>query len=380
MRTWGAVVWGRDQPWSIEEIEVDEPSAGEVLVEWAAGGLCRSDDHLRSGDRVADGLDDAMYPLLGGHEGAGTVVALGPGVSTVEVGDHVCGSFIATCGHCRYCASGRGHLCNAGKDVFGKGQLTDGVVRHRVKGEPLHVMAKLGTFAGHTVVAEESLIKIPSDVRLEAACIVSCGVSTGWGSAVERGGTEPGDVVVVVGTGGLGMSAVQGARLAGAAEIVAVEVNERRRELSGRFGATRQAASIAEAARLVDELTWGQGADRVILTASTVDGEMIRDGLAITSKGGVCVVTGMGPLGTTPVPLDIGAFALFNKELRGCLFGSLDPRRASPRLLELYRKGLLDLDGMISTYQLNQINEGYQDMFDGRNVRGVVLHAHGEQP
>jgi NDMA-dependent alcohol dehydrogenase len=375
MKSLAAVTWGRGLPWEIEEIDVAPPARGEVLVEWAAAGLCHSDEHVRSGERVTAGTDDEMYPLLGGHEGAGVVAATGPGISSLAVGDHVCGAFAPSCGKCRYCVSGRGFICNAVKGFFGKGQLSDGSSRHSARGEALHVMGKLGTFSERTVVAEQSLVRIDPQASLAAAALVSCGVATGWGSAVERAGTRPGDVVVVVGVGGLGISAVQGARMVGAAEIIAVDPIAYRREQAKRFGATRAAAGIQEAVPAVTELTWGQGADRVILTPSIVSGDLIREGLDLTAKGGVCVVTGVGPIGITSVPLDIGMFVLYNKELRGCLFGSMDPRASAPRLLDLYRHGLLNLDDMITTYPLRGINEGYQDTLNGRNIRGVVLHS-----
>lgn len=373
MKSAAAVAFGRGQPWTVVEIDVDPPQPGEVLVEWEAAGLCRSDEHIRSGERLPPELDDVMFPLLGGHEGAGVVAAVGPGVTDLSVGDHVCALFVPACGRCRYCASGRGFICNEGKDPFSRGQLTDGTVRHRVDGRPLLLFSKLGTFAERTVVAAQSLVRVDPDHPLTAVSLVSCGVATGWGSAVERAGTQPGDVVVVVGVGGLGTSAVQGARLVGASAIVAVEPAPYRRERSLAFGATHAVASLDEAGPIVERLTWGQGADRVVLTPSTVYGPMVTDALAVTAKGGVCVVTGMGELGTTQVPIDLGNFVLFHKELRGCLFGGLDPRRAATRLLDLYRHGQLDLDGMVTTYPLSRINDGYRDSADGTNIRALVV-------
>jgi S-(hydroxymethyl)glutathione dehydrogenase/alcohol dehydrogenase len=233
-------------------------------------------------------------------------------------------------------------------------------------------MAKLGTFAQRTVVSERSVIKVAPDVSLLAACLVSCGVATGFGSVVERAGTRPGDVVAVVGLGGLGAAAVQGARLAGAREIVAIDPFELRRDMAIKFGATHTAAAIPEAAPVIAHLTDGQGADRVVLTPSVVTGQIIRDGLAITGKGAVCVVTGMGPLGESAVPVDIGAFALYSKELRGCVFGSFDPRSAPAYLLSLYSRGLLDIDAMITTYPLREIGRALTDTLEGRNVRAVL--------
>jgi len=372
VKSLAAVVWARDEPWSVEEIDVDPPGEGEVLVEWAAAGLCHSDENMRSGARVVPEIEPMIYPLVGGHEGAGVVAEVGPGVTGLAVGDHVVANFAPVCGKCRYCATGRGFICNGNSGFMQPGQIVGGVIKHRARGKDLNVMGKLGTFAERTTVAEVSLTRIDSDIPLQAACLVSCGVPTGWGSAVERGGTRPGDVVVVVGTGGLGCSAVQGARVAGAEHIIGIDPIAYRREMAQKFGATAIAASMAEARDTVMHLTDGQGADVVILTPSIVTGEIIHEGLDLTGKGATCVVTGMGTAGVSPVPMDIGQFALFNKELRGCLFGSLDPRRATPRLLGLYRQGLLDLDAMITTYPLERIADGLADSNAGRNVRGVL--------
>ena len=372
MQSLAAVVWKRGEPWSLEEVDIEPPGPNEVVVEWAAAGMCHSDESLRLGKRIPPEMEDVMYPMLGGHEGAGVVAALGPGVTALSEGDHVLPNFSSTCGKCRYCAEGRGFLCNENKGFLDKGQVESGAIKHRARGKDLFVCGKLGTFAERTVLSTRSLVKIDGDVPLQPASLVSCGVSTGWGSAVERGGTRPGDVVVVVGLGGLGTSAVQGARIAGAAAIIGVEPVEFRRKMASNFGATSTGASIAEVRQEIMNATNGQGADVVVLTPTVVTGQLINEALDITGKGAVCVVTGMGPIGVTDVPIDIGAFVLFNKELRGCLFGSLDPRAAMPRLLGLYRRGLLDLDGMITTYPLRDINRAFADADEGTIVRGVL--------
>ena len=372
MKSLAAVCWRVGDPWSVEEIEVDPPGPGEVLVEWVAAGLCHSDENLRSGARVPKGSEDVLFPLLGGHEGAGVVAEVGPGVTGLAVGDHVLANFAPACGKCKYCTSGRGFICNGNAGFLAPGQLVDGSVKHRSRGQGLYVLGKLGTFAERTTVAEISLTAIDKDLPLTSACLVSCGVATGWGSAVVRGGVQPGDVVAVVGLGGLGSSAVQGARLAGARQIIGIEPMEHRRKTAEKFGATATFASIADARETIMRHTNGQGADVVVLTPTVVTGEIIHQALDVTGKGAVCVVTGMGPIGTTPMPIDIGNFALFNKELRGCLFGSMDPRASAARLLGLYRDGLLDLDAMVTTYPLRDINKGVDDGHHGSIVRGVL--------
>jgi NDMA-dependent alcohol dehydrogenase len=372
MKSLAAICWGVNQPWTVEEIEVDPPGPGEVLVEWAAAGLCHSDEGIRTGERVPKEEEASRFPMLGGHEGAGIVADVGPGVTAFSAGDHVLANFVPACGRCRYCATGRGYICDDNKGFAERGQLVDGQIKHRARGQDLFVMAKLGTFAERTVVSQRSLLPLDSDLPLASASLVSCGVTTGWGSAVERGGTRPGDIVVVVGTGGVGFGAVQGARIAGAKHIIAVDLIQNRREMAYKGGATSTAASIAGARDEIAHLTNGQGADVVVLTPSVVTGQLIHDALGITGKGGTCVVTGMAEHGVQPVPMDIGMFALYNKQLLGCLFGSMDPRASAPRLLGLYRKGLLDLDVMVTRYPLPDINEALADSNEGRNIRGVL--------
>ncbi len=367
MKTRAAVLWGTGVGWKIEEIDLDPPKAGEVLVEWKAGGICHSDDHLATGD-----LQNAFFPMVGGHEGAGVVVDVGPGVSSLQAGDHVSASFIAACGRCKYCATGRQYLCNLARDYSKKGQFTDGTSRHHLAGEDIYVMAKLGTFSQYSVVAEGSLIIIDDDIPLTSAALVSCGVSTGWGSAVERGGTRAGDVVVVVGVGGLGVGAVQGARLAGASSIIAVDPSEYRRKRSLDFGATHTAASMADAMPVVRDLTWGQGADRVVMTPSLLRSDLLQEGLDLTGKGGTLVATAMAPAGQKHAAIDLSNLAMYSKEIKGAIFGCLNPRESVPRLLSLYKQGLLLLDEMVTVYPLSGINDAFQDMREGRNVRGVV--------
>jgi NDMA-dependent alcohol dehydrogenase len=379
MQSRGAVLWGVGQPWSIEEYEVDHPGPGEVLVEWRAGGLCHSDEHVKSGDRVLS--EEALaamgfpplFPCLCGHEGAGVVTEVGAGVTSLAEGDHVSATYLSPCGRCRYCGTGRQYLCETLKRYLLRGQLNDGVVRHRIGDNDLQVLSKLGTFSERSVVAEQSIVKVDADIPFPAAAIVSCGVGTGWGAAVERAGTRPGDVVIVVGVGGLGISAVQGARSVGAGEIVAVDPVEGRRQAAVKFGATRSAESLVEADAVVKDLTSGRGADRVIITVGFLRGDLLHEALTATARGGTCVLAGLGRFGRTPLELDLSDFATANKELKGTMFGSLNPTEAIPRLLDLYRRGLLNLDDMVTTYALDDINDGYQAMRDGHNIRGVVL-------
>ncbi len=379
MKTQAAVLWGREQDWQILEIDLDPPRDHEVLVKWGAAGLCHSDQHLRTNDIGAPtdpdkGPDPRLFPLVGGHEGAGIVEEVGPGVLGFEPGDRVAASFFPICGRCKMCITGHTNLCDLGAETFSPGQLSDGTPRHRYEGRPLNVMSKLGTFAQYGVVHEASLVKVDPGLPLAAVALVSCGVTTGWGSAVYRAGVEPGDTVVVVGVGGVGMNAVQGAHMAGAKYVVAVDPVEFKRKSALDFGATHTAGSMEEALPMVIDLTQGQLADAVILVPSVMYGELMGPALALTGKNGTCVVTGVAPQTQTQCSINLFELAMWQKEVRGVVFGAANPRFDIPNLLALYQAGRLKLDELVTrTYRLDQINQGYQDMLDGVNIRGVVI-------
>lgn len=379
MKTNAAVLWGRNQDWKIEEIDLDPPKEQEVLVRWVAAGLCHSDEHIRSSDmgspeevRRAAGLPP-LFPVIGGHEGGGVVLEVGPGVRHLQPGDHVAASFFPVCDRCKMCVTGHTNLCDLGAATFTVGQISDGTSRHHLRGEDINFMAKVGTFAEHSVVHEASLVKVDPEVPLSLVALVSCGVTTGWGSAVYRAEVRPGETVVVVGTGGVGMNAVQGARMAGAATIVAVDPVPFKQKAALEFGATHSAASMEEALPIVTELTRGAMADAVVLTPSVMYGDLMKAALSLTGKGGTCVVTSVAPQTQTECSINLFELAMWQKEVRGVVFGAGNPRYDIPNLLSLYRSGQLKLDELVTnTYRLDQINEGYKDMLDGLNIRGVL--------
>jgi len=380
MRVKGAPAHGVGKDWSVEEFELGEPKPGEVLVRTAFAGLCHSDEHALTGDMVPPketlemfGITE-WFPVLGGHEGSGIVEAVGPGVTTVAPGDHVSTSFIPSCGRCHWCAIGKSNLCDLGAGTLAGGMVTDGTFRHHTAdGKPITAMAKLGTFAEMMCLAEASVIKVDADLPLDVVCLVSCGVATGYGSAVNRAGVKPGDTVVVVGVGGVGANAVQGARAAGATNIVAVDPVEFKREKAMEFGATHTVANLEQAMPMVIDLTMGVMADSVILTPSVLHGDMIQPAVSLVSKGGTVVATAIAPWTQEDVKLNLFELTLFNKQLLGTVFGSGSPRAAIPELLRRYQDGKLKLDELITkTYPLDEINDGYQDMRDGKNIRGVL--------
>jgi NDMA-dependent alcohol dehydrogenase len=368
MKTQAALLWGLNEKWSVEEVDLDPPGEGEVLVGLAASGLCLSDHHLVTGDVPIP------FPVVGGHEGAGVVEEVGPGVKGLSPGDHVVLSFIPGCGSCRYCATGRGNLCDLGAAIILGPQL-DGTHRFHARGQDVGQMCLLGTFAPHTVVPASSVVAIDDDIPLDKAALIGCAVTTGYGSAVYTADVRPGETVVILGVGGVGMNAVQGARIAGAERIIAVDPVELKREKALTLGATHTAADTDEAWELISELTRGVMAEKAIITTSVAAGAYVGQALSLVGKGGRVVVTAVAHPTETTVDMSLFELTLFEKEVRGSLFGSSNAHHDFGRLLSLYRSGLLKLDELVTqTYTLNQINEGYQDLFDGLNIRGVVLH------
>lgn len=366
MKTKAAVLWGLHEKWEVEEVELDPPHEGEILVKLVASGLCHSDEHLLTGDIPIE------FPVVGGHEGAGVVAEVGPGVTEVEVGDHVVMSFLPSCGRCSYCARGMTNLCDLGAALLLGPQL-DGSYRFHPRGEDAGQMCLLGTFAEHTVIPVSSAVKIDHDLPLDKAALVGCGVTTGFGSAVRSGEVKAGETVVVVGVGGIGVNAVQGARIAGARHVVAVDPVEFKRQKALEFGATHAAASLDEAWDLVSQLTRGQLADVCIMTTDVAEGSYVQPALGIVGKRGRVVVTAIGHPEEAEISTSLFELTLYEKQLRGALFGSSNPQHDIPRLLDMYALGQLKLDELVTReYSLDEINQGYQDMRDGRNIRGLI--------
>jgi NDMA-dependent alcohol dehydrogenase len=366
MRAKAAILYELGGPWKVEEIEVSDPGPGEVLVKLAASGLCHSDDHLLTGDMLSP------LPIIGGHEGAGEIIAIGANVTTFAVGDHVVFSFIPSCGTCHWCAIGKTNLCDQGMTII----TGDGTFRaHNKDGVPLNRMSAIGTFASHSVAKVESCVKIESDIPLQQAALVGCGVTTGWGSAVYAGEVKPGDNVVVIGCGGIGSNAIQGAKAAGAKNIVAVDPVEFKREKAMEFGATHTVASMDEAFAVLQQVSRGVMADKAIYTIGVADGAHMAQVMSLISKGGRMVITAVGNMLKTDVTMNLFELTIFQKEVRGALFGGGSPRADIPKLLALYQAGQLKLDELVTrTYKLEEINEGYADMHAGKNIRGVIVY------
>ena len=369
MKTRAAICWETGAPWSVEEIDLDEPGPSEVLVKIHASGMCHSDEHITTGDLPF------VLPMIGGHEGAGVVEKVGADVRGLAPGDHVVFSFVPSCGRCVPCATGHSNLCDMGAKMAAGLQPADDTSRHHAKnGADLTAMCMIGTFSDYTVANEASCVKIEKDIPLELACLLGCGVITGWGSAVYAGGVKPGDVVAVVGVGGIGGSAIQGAKIAGARHIFAIDPVDNKRDRAAGLGATHTAASMAEAIGLINEVSWGHMADVVVMAMGTGDGSQLATALAMCAKGGKVVVTNIHKPTEITATVSLLDLTLTEKKIVGALFGSANPRADIPKLLHLFRAGKLDLQNMVTrTYPLEDVNKGYEDMREGRNIRGVLL-------
>lgn len=372
IKTLAAVVKETGRPWELVELTVDPPKDNEVLIRYVVAGLCHSDEHLRT-----DGFwgGTARFPMVGGHEGAGVIEAVGPGVTMLEVGDHVVCSFLPACGHCRWCSTGRQNLCDLGADLM-QGSQVDGTFRfHDGDGQGYGGLCMLGTFSQYGVISEYSTVKVDKDLDLKVAVLVGCGVPTGWGSAVYNAEVSPGETVVIYGIGGVGINAVQGAAYAGARYVVAVDPVEFKRSTALELGASHAAASAEEAHELVQQLTNGVGADKAIVTVGVVDSAVVQAAFSVLGKGGWLTITGLAPVNEKTIQLSSAELTLFEKRIQGSLFGSSNPFFDIKKMLQLYRSGHIKLDELVTRkYRLEEINEACGDLAAGRNIRGVIVY------
>jgi S-(hydroxymethyl)glutathione dehydrogenase/alcohol dehydrogenase len=370
METRGAVLRKSPGEWEIVKLDLGEPRQGELILKVVASGLCHSDDHYRVGDQTPPRL-----PFAGGHEGAGVVVQVGPNTPDFEVGDHVILSFLGSCGRCRWCASGMQNLCDMGKDSQ-LGSRPDGSMRISLDGKPVAQFSGVSSFCEYTIVDVRSCIKVDKSLPLETVCLLGCGVGTGWGSAVNAAEVRPGQTIIVMGAGGVGMNAVQGAAHAGASHIIAVDPVPFKLDIAKGLGATQCFTMIEEATEFARSVTNGQGADSAVVTVGVLKPEHVKSAFSAVRKAGTVVVTAVGP---ESMEISVPAFELtiFQKRLQGALFGQSSPNRDIPWMVQLYRTGQLRLDELITTrYTLEQVNEAYADMHAGKNIRGVIIHKH----
>lgn len=375
MKTKGALIWGRNQPWSVEEIEIGAPRRGEVLVRMETAGLCHVDHHVVTAD-----IPGTEFPILGGHEGAGIITEIGSDVDGLAVGDHVVLSFIPSCGRCAACEAGMSNLCELRPRLLAGASVSDGSFRVRARGQDTYPISLVGAFAPYAVVHHTSVVKIDPAIPFDVACLIGCAVTTGYGSAVHSAHIRPGEDVAIIGVGGVGAAALQGARVSGAGRIFAVDPSEWKRGQAEKFGAT-QAFRDAEAAfAAISEATDGRMCTKVIVTVGRCDGRELESWMRLTATAGTCVLTSLGSTDPTATTLDLSALTLSQKTLRGSLFGGGNPRHDIPEVLALYKLGDLSLDDLVTReYRLEDINEGYRDMLEGRNIRGVIRFTEADR-
>ena len=360
-----AIVRERNKPVSVEEVEVESPRRGEVMVKIAACGVCHSDFS------AINGTIPMPPPLVLGHEAAGVVEEVGEGVEEIAVGDHVAIVWIPMCGRCRYCVEGRPALCDMGaKAVF---TLPDGTSRLKDReGKPLNHYAGVAVMAEHATVHRDNLVKIGPAIPLDKAALIGCAVMTGVGAAINTAKVQPGSSVAVFGAGGIGLNVIQGAALAGAEKIIAVDLEDKKLEFAAVFGATHtiNPKTAGDAVQNIMALTGG-GAEYTFECIGNA--KVIEQAFAATRKGGTCVVVGVAKM-TDQVTL--GAFLLpfQEKVLTGSMYGSARPSIDFPRLLNLYKSHRLKLDELVTaTYKIEEINRAFDDMQKGVNARGVIL-------
>jgi S-(hydroxymethyl)glutathione dehydrogenase/alcohol dehydrogenase len=366
MRSRAAVCWEPNRPFEVEEIDVEGPRAGECLVRIAASGVCHTDAYTWSG-RDPEGL----FPAVLGHEGAGVVEEVGAGVVSLAPGDHVIPLYIPECRQCRYCLSGRTNLCNAIRATQGRGVMPDGTSRLSSKGQTLHHYMGTSTFSELTVVPEIALAKIRPDAPLDRVCLLGCGITTGIGAVLNTAKVEPGSSVAVFGLGGIGLSVVQGAVLAGAERIFAIDVNAKKFELARQLGATDvlDPSGIDDVVgRLVEE-TQG-GVDYSFECIGNV--EVMGQALAATARGwGTAVIIGVAGAGEE---IHARPFLLVTgRRWLGTAFGGTRGRTQLPGLVDRYMRGRIKIDEMVSAeLPLAQVNRAFELMHEGEVIRSVL--------
>ena len=369
MKTRAAVAWGPNQPLVIEEVDLQDPQAGEVMIQVVATGVCHTDAYTLSGQD-----SEGVFPCILGHEGAGIVVKVGPGVTSLAVGDHVIPLYTPECGECKFCKSGKTNLCGKIRATQGKGLMPDGTTRFSKDGQPIYHYMGTSTFAEHTVLPEISVAKISKDAPLDKVCLLGCGITTGIGAVLNTAKVEAGASVAVFGLGGIGLSVIQGAVLAKAGRIIAIDINGDKFEMAKQLGATdcinpkNYDKPIQD---VIVELTDG-GVDYSFECIGNV--ELMRSALECCHKGwGESVIIGVAPAGaeisTRPFQLVTG------RVWRGSAFGGVKGRSELSGYVERYMKGEIKIDEMVTyTMPLEEINNAFDLMHEGKAIRSVVIY------
>ncbi len=366
--TKAAVLTAVDTPLEVrDDIELAPPGPGEVKVKVGASGVCHSDLS------VSNGTIPLPTPIVLGHEGAGTVVEVGEAVNGLAVGDHVVLSFVPNCRECYFCRRGQGYLCERGA-MAAMGGLLDGTTRISSHGGPLHQMAMLGTFGEEAIVPEISCVKIDDDVPLKVAALIGCGVLTGVGAALNTADIHLGDTVAVIGCGGVGLNVIQGARIAGASEVIAIDRFDSKLEMAKQFGATRTVkAGDQDPAAVIAEAAEGRLADVVFEVIGLKD--TMLQAFQLARQGGEVVFVGVPRMDTMLELMAAFEFLYLAKTVKGCWYGSSNVHEDVPKLLELYAHGQLKLDELISAeIDVAGVNDAFRAMESGEVARSVIVY------
>ena len=372
MRMKAAVLGGANEPLSVEEIELDDPKAGEVRVKMVATGVCHSDLHVITGDLSRE------FPVVLGHEGAGIIDGVGEGVTTVKPGDHVVLTYLPACGKCRWCHTGEPYMCDLGA-MLRTGLMFDDTTRlHRADGTDLFGFLFVSTWAEYSVVPEASLVVVPAHVPLERVCLLGCGFTTGFGAATNAVHIRPGETVTIVGCGGLGLAAVQGARISNAGKIIAVDVHPEKLEMAKKFGATHGVLNQHDPDAVIAEImdiTWGLGTDYSFeFVGFDQCDETLDIAFRALRKGGTMSVLGVGKSNRTDIPIDPYTLAMWRKKVQGVLFGDAQFQTDIPRYVQLFEEGRIDLDGMVTQeLRLEDINTAVENVLAGNKVARQVI-------
>ena len=358
-----AVQYEFGQPTRIVDLLQDPPKAGEVLVKLGAAGICHSDRHLMLGNAVTP------LPVAMGHEGAGTVSEVGEGVTRVSSGDRCILSFVSNCGYCRTCRSGLPNICETNLETGGR--QFDGTARLHDGDVDVNQMGKLGVFGEFAVVPQQACHPIPASVPMDVAALIGCCVTTGFGAVVNSPAARAGMTVAVFGCGGVGLNVIQGARLAGASRIIAVDIYDHKLEFSYRFGATDVINSReVNPVEAIKELT-GDGVDMALDSFGST--AVVADAVKSLRRGGTAVMIGLVPVGET-APVDVVEMIRAQKSLVGSYYGSASPHETFKKAVDFYLQGKLDVEGLITRrYQLEQLNEGFDAIERGEDGRGVIM-------
>ena len=364
-KTKAAVLYEANKPLQIETLNQEEPRNGEVRVRTSVAGICASDHHYMKGD------NKMPMPVVLGHEGSGYVESVGPGVQNFKPGDRVITAFISGCGNCTYCQNGFVNLCTTSNALNTK--QYDGTLRLKKEEKSIHQMQKLGLFSEYLICPQQSLYLLPDEVPMDVAALIGCAVSTGVGSILNQIESKPGIDVVIFGLGGVGLSALMGAKILNCNNIIAVDIKDHKLEFATKFGATHTInSSETDPVKEIMSITGNNGVDMSFDTFGR--GSVTNQAIQSTKRKGTTVIVGIAPIGDT-VNADMVDLCRNQKTLIGSFYGSISPHESFRQIIKHYLKGEIDIRGLVErTYKLEEINEAFNDLENGQDGRGIIIY------